>query len=47
MFFSLGAGLKNGWVVVNWSQFFHDVGYIDIDPEKPMNWSELIPDQMD
>ena len=42
LLFALAAGLRNGWMVVKWSQFFHDVGFTYIDPDKPINWSELI-----
>jgi len=42
--FALGAGFKNGWLVVKWSKFFNDVGVTHVDPEKPINWSKLMRD---
>ncbi|WP_320673736.1 4-hydroxythreonine-4-phosphate dehydrogenase [Prochlorococcus sp. MIT 1341] len=42
LLFGFGRGLQNGWIVVKWSQFFHEVGFTDVDPNKPMNWSEFI-----
>ena len=45
--FALGAGFKNGWLVIKWSQFFHDIGYTSIDPKQPMNWSKFLLDKYD
>ena len=33
--------MREGWLVVKWSHFLHDVGFTSIDPEKPFNWSEF------
>jgi hypothetical protein len=44
LFFGLGTGLRNGWLVVHWSQLLHDAGLTFIDPEKPFNWNEFIVD---
>ncbi len=42
LLFGLGTGLRNGWLVVHWSQFLRDAGLTFIDPEKPFTWNEFI-----
>jgi len=34
LLFVLGAGIRNGWIILKWSQFFHDVGFTYIEPDK-------------
>ena len=43
----MGRGLRDGWLVVKWSKFFHDIGFSQVDPEKPMNWSEFIINRLE
>ncbi len=35
-------GLRDGWLVVKWSQLFHNIGFTHVDPNKPINWSEFL-----
>ena len=42
LLFGFGTGLRDGWLVVKWSQLLHNVGFTDIDPQQPMNWGEFI-----
>jgi len=44
LFYGIGVGLHDGWLVVKWSQFFHEIGFTSVDPEKPLKWSEFISD---
>ena len=36
------TGLADGWLIVKWSTLFHNIGFTQIDPNKPMNWSEFL-----
>ncbi len=47
LLYGTGVGLRSGWIEVHWSQMFHEVGFADVDPEKPMNWSEFILERFD
>ena len=38
----MALGLRDGWLVVKWSHLLHNIGFTQVDPEKPMNWSEFI-----
>ena len=40
--YGIGTGFKSGWLVVKWSQLFHEVGFTSVDPEQPMNWEDFI-----
>ena len=42
MLYSIGIGLRNGWLVVKWSQLLHEVGFTNVDPKKPLDWQEFI-----
>ena len=42
LIYGIGTGLKNEWIVINWSQFLHEVGFTSVDPEKPIDWFEFI-----
>ena len=44
LLYGIGFGIHDGWLVVKWSQLLHEVGFTSVDPNKPMNWSELILD---
>ena len=35
-------GLSDGWLIITWSQLFHNIGFTQVDPNKPMNWSEFL-----
>ena len=47
LLYGMGRGLRDGWLVVKWSKFFHDIGFSQVDPEKPMNWSEFIINRLE
>ena len=36
------TGLNDGWLIVKWSQLFHNIGFTHVDPNKQMNWSEFL-----
>ena len=40
-FFNLSKGLSNGWLVINWSKFFYDIGFTSIDGNYSLNLSEF------
>ena len=40
-FFRLTKGLSNGWLVINWSNFFYDIGFISIDSNYQLNLIEF------
>ena len=40
-------GLTDGWLVIKWSVLFHNIGFTQVDPEKPINWSKLIITTLD
>ena len=40
-FFSLSKGLTNGWLVINWSKFFYDIGFTSIDANYSLNLREF------
>ncbi len=42
IFFSLSKALSNGWLVINWSKFFYDIGYTSIDYQYPINVRNFI-----
>ena len=46
MIYGIAIGLRDGWLIVKWSQLFYNVGFSQVDPEKPMNWSEFIIDRL-
>ena len=40
--YGITIGLRDGWLVVKWSQMLNNIGFTQVDPNKPINWSELI-----
>jgi len=42
LLFGIGTGIRDGWLIVKWSQLLHNVGFTEVDPEKPMNWNKFI-----
>ena len=42
LIYGLGTGFQNGWIIVRWSQLFHDVGFTSVDPDLPIDWSDFI-----
>ena len=36
------VGFRDEWLIVKWSKLFHNIGFTQVDPNKPMNWSEFI-----
>ena len=40
-FFSLSKGLNNGFLVINWSKFFYDIGFTSIDVDYSLNLPEF------
>ncbi len=42
LLYGMVHGLRDGWLVVKWSKLFHNIGLTQVDPEKPINWSEFI-----
>ena len=47
MLYGIGTGLKDGWLVMKWSHFLHNIGFTSIDPKKPLNVTEFIIEQID
>ncbi len=45
--YGIGLGLRDGWLVIKWSQLLHNIGFEQVDPENPMNWSEFIINSLD
>ena len=41
LLFGVTSGIRDGWLVVKWSQLFYQVGFTEVDPEKPLDWSEF------
>ncbi len=39
--------MRDGWLIIKWSRFFHSIGFTRVDPEKPMNWSDFIINNID
>ncbi len=39
--------MRDGWLVIKWSQLFHSIGFSKVYPNKPMNWSEFIINNLD
>ena len=35
-------GLNKNWIILNWSQFFHDIGFERVDPQKEIEWNQVI-----
>tara|TARA_Y100001968_G_C19280603_1_gene679019 strand:- start:674 stop:856 length:183 start_codon:yes stop_codon:yes gene_type:complete len=46
LFYGLFLGLNQGWLVVKWSQLFHEVGFTTVDPDKPMQWKQFFIDRL-
>ncbi|TCD58386.1 4-hydroxythreonine-4-phosphate dehydrogenase [Synechococcus sp. BS55D] len=42
LLYGLGTALRQGWLEVQWHRLLHDAGLTFIDPEKPIQWNELI-----
>ncbi len=40
-------GLRDGWLVIRWSVLLHDIGFTQVDPEKPINWPNIIINTLD
>ena len=43
----MASGMRDGWLVIKWSKFFHSIGFSKVDPNKPMNWSDFIINSLD
>ncbi len=41
------SGMREGWLIIKWSHFFHSIGFTQVDPKKPMNWSEFLIQYLD
>tara|TARA_Y100001968_G_C19425840_1_gene754317 strand:+ start:2012 stop:2188 length:177 start_codon:yes stop_codon:yes gene_type:complete len=42
LIYGMGIGMRDGWIVVKWSQLINEIGFTSVDPEKPMDWSEFL-----
>ena len=40
-------GLRDGWLIIKWSQLFHNIGFSQVDPEKPVTRSEFVIDSLE
>ncbi|KGG11668.1 hypothetical protein EV11_0793 [Prochlorococcus sp. SS52] len=47
MVYGIAQGMRDGWLVVKWSQLLHNIGFTQVDPNKPMNWSEFIINRLE
>ncbi|WP_036892080.1 MULTISPECIES: hypothetical protein [Prochlorococcus] len=45
--YGIAQGMRDGWLVVKWSQLLHNIGFTQVDPNKPMNWSEFIINRLE
>ena len=43
----MASGFRDGWLLIKWSQFFHSIGFTQIDPNKPLNWSDFIINRLE
>ena len=43
----MASGMRDGWLVIKWSQFFHSIGFSKVDPNQPMIWSDFIINSLD
>ena len=46
IFFSLSKALANGWLVINWSRFFYDIGFTSIESNYTLNLSEFFKEKL-
>ena len=46
MIFGISTGLRDGWLIIKWSQFLHEIGFTSVDPKKPLNWSEFLLERL-
>tara|TARA_B100001250_G_scaffold392003_1_gene393429 strand:- start:770 stop:961 length:192 start_codon:yes stop_codon:yes gene_type:complete len=44
LIFGIGSGLRDGWLIIRWSQLLHNVGFTFVDPDQPFVLSEFIID---
>ena len=42
LFYGMVIGIRDEWLIIKWSKLFHNIGFTQVDPNKPMNWSEFI-----
>ena len=47
LIYGMVLGLRDGWMVIKWSQLFHNMGFSQVDPEKPLNWSDFVIDSLE
>ena len=40
--YGMALGLHDGWLVVRWSLLLHNIGFTQVEPDKPINWPEFI-----
>ncbi len=40
--YGIGTGIKDGWLTIKWSQLLHDVGFTEVDRDKPINWNDFL-----
>jgi len=40
--YGIGTGMRDGWLTIKWSQLLHDVGFTEVDRDKPMDWNDFI-----
>ena len=40
--YGIGTGLIDGWLIIKWSQLLHDVGFTEVDRDKPINWNDFV-----
>ena len=45
--YGMVIGLRDGWLIIKWSQLFHNIGFSQVDPEKPVTWSEFVIDSLE
>ena len=45
LLYGIGTGVRDGWLIVKWSQLLHEIGFTSVDPDKPLNLQEFLMDK--
>tara|TARA_Y100001968_G_scaffold285959_1_gene286301 strand:- start:1214 stop:1399 length:186 start_codon:yes stop_codon:yes gene_type:complete len=47
LIYGIGTGMRDGWLIVKWSQLLHEIGFTSVDPDKPLDFSEFILERLE
>tara|TARA_B100000131_G_scaffold323163_2_gene380222 strand:- start:333 stop:512 length:180 start_codon:yes stop_codon:yes gene_type:complete len=42
VFYGIFTGLKDGWLIIKWSYLLHHAGFLQTQPDKPINWNQFL-----